>query len=144
MRKSRLCRGQKFIAAFDRQTGKQVWRKEIGISNILAGPFGVIVASPGNRSVVLDPDGRDVTPDSLGDRPAYWIDDESLIFYRQTEQVVITGNPDGMPLVTFELSVYPTVTREELPLGRHQLYGNCAGTNRRYVCPGRDGFIMFH
>ena len=136
--------GENFVAAFDRQTGKQLWRKETSSSYIGAGDLGTILTVASDGVVILDPDGRDITPDSLGNRVAYWIDNENLLVHREIERVMISGGLDQMPLTTFELGVYSMVTHQEVSLGRHQLYGNCAGLPGRYVCPGKDGYILIH
>ena len=144
---------EQFVVAFDRQTGQQVWRRETGSRNMAVGDFGTILtiagtgpkdalgAAPDDRQIFLDPDGKDITPPSLGTRKAYWVDSEHLIFSREVERVV-PSPPVPMPPGTFELSLYSMVTHEERPLGQHYLYGNCAGVPGKLVCPGKEGFIL--
>lgn len=144
-----------FVAAFDPQTGQQVWRRETGTRISASGDFGTILtisgtgpkdavgAAPDDRQIFLDPDGKDITPPSLGTRKAYWVDKEHLIFSREVERVV-PSPPVPMPPGIFELSLYSMVTHEEQPLGQHYLHGNCAGVPGKFVCPGKDGFFLIH
>lgn len=133
-----------FVVAFDRRTGKQVWRKDVSSVSLSASEQGMILLMAANHSVILDPDGRDITPDAAGKSNAYWLDEDHLLLQRQIETVVITGAPDQAPATKFDLSVYSIRSHQEQRLGQYRLHGNCAGLDGKYVCTGDEGFILFH
>lgn len=132
-----------FVVAFDRQTGRQVWRKDIDTFSLSGSERGTILMAA-NHSVILDPDGRDITPDAASKSSAYWLDETHLLLQRQIETVVVTGVSDQQPATKFDLSVYSITSHREQRLGQYRLYGNCAGIPGRYVCAGDEGFILFH
>jgi hypothetical protein len=147
-----------FVAAFHEETGKQLWRKDLSLFDLLvhATDSGVIMTiagarpryeserGPDDQDLILDPDGIDITPTALGTRRAYWIDNENVMLERE-----IVRPPNGMIADirprTVELSVYSLVTHEERLLGRQKiLSGNCTGITGKYVCAGMDGVVLFH
>jgi RNA polymerase sigma factor (sigma-70 family) len=147
-----------FVAAFHEETGKQLWRKDLKLSDLFvhATDSGVIMTiagarprleserGPDDRDLILDPDGIDITPSALGLRRAYWIDNEHLMLEREIVRAPSPMTADIRPR-TVELSVYSLVTHEERLLGRQKiLSGDCAGITGKYVCAGMDGIVVFH